>query len=286
MDATILVIGATGRTGTEVVRLLLERTLPVRAATRRPEAATSRWGRVVETVLFDFDRPETFGPALRGIEKVFLIARPADSHSDQAGIPFVDEARKQDVRHVVNLTAMGVELDEAFSLRILERYIEASGIPFTHLRPNWFMQNFDSGPMFADIRTTGALHLPAGDGKVSFIDVRDVAAVAFAALTDPAHECRAYTLTGGESLDHTQAMAALSHACGRAIPYIPLTEEAACARLVEAGVPSDRIERWREFYRKVRAGLCAPVSPDVETILGRPPITMHQYARNHATAWR
>ncbi len=286
MSGTILVTGATGRTGSELVKLLVAQGIPVRAATRTPEMAAARWGGTVGAVAFDFDRPETFAPAVQGVEKLFLIARPADNHSDQAAIPLVDEARKQGVTHIVNLTAMGAEQDETFALRVLERYIEASGIAFTHLRPNWFMQNFDSGPMLADIKATGALHLPAADAKLSFIDVRDIAAVAFEALTNPAHLHKAYTLTGGEALTHEEIMAAISKAAGKTLSYIPLSEETACGALAKAGIPEERIERWRMFYRKVRAGLCAPVTPDVEMILGRSPITFDKYTCDYAAAWR
>ena len=140
--------------------------------------------------------------------------------------------------------------------------------------------------MYADIRTTGALHLPAGDARLSFIDVRDLAAVGAATLTDSSHEGQAYTLTGGEPIDHSQVVAAISRASGKAISYVSLTEEAACAGLAAAQVPPDRIERWRNFYRIVRAGLCAQVSPEVERILHRPPITIEQYARDHAAKWK
>lgn len=286
MSATVLVIGATGRTGMELIKLLVARGIPVRAATRTPENVSLRRERGVEPVFFDFDRQETFAPAVRKAEKIFLVARPADNHSDKAAIPLVDEARKAGVRHIVNLTAMGAEQDATFALRLLERYIEDSGIPFTHLRPNWFMQNFDSGPFMADIRSTGALHLPAADAKLSFIDVRDIAAVGFASLTNPAHLGKAYTLTGGEALDHATAMAAISAAAGRTLAYIPISEEAACAALAHARVPADRIERWRMFFRKVRAGECATVSPDVETILRRVPITFGRYAQDYASAWQ
>ncbi len=106
---------------------------------------------------------------------------------------------------------------------MLERHIEASDIHFTYLRPNWFMQNFDSGPFLADIQSSGALHLPAADAKLSFIDVRDIAAVGLAALTDPVHLCRAYTLTGGEALDHATAMSIIS---GRQEELLPMSRSA------------------------------------------------------------
>jgi uncharacterized protein YbjT (DUF2867 family) len=286
MSQNILVIGATGRVGVELVRLLTEKGETVRAATRNPSAASAGLARFSEAVEFDFDRPETFAPALKGVDKVFLIARPGDNHSDKVATPFIDMAMKEGVRLIVNLTAMGVELDDSFMLRLLEKYVEESGIPYVHLRPNWFMQNFNSGPMLADIRSTGGLHLPASDAKLSFIDVRDVAAVAFAALTEPRHTGNAYTLTGGEALDHYEVVGMLSRAAGKTISYVPLSEEVARAALNKAGVAGDLIDRWTNFYRKVREGLCASVTHDVELVLGRPTIAFERYTKDYAALWK
>jgi len=281
---TTLVVGATGRVGREVARLVAEKGERVRAATRDP-------GRFIlpaplEPVRFDFDEPRTFAPALKGVERLFLMARPGDNSSDMAAKPLIDEAKKAGVRLIVNLTAMGVELDETFMLRTLEKHVEASGIPLVHLRPNWFMQNFDSGPIFNDIRATHAIHLPAGDARLSFIDVRDIAAIACEALTDLRHTGKAYTLTGGESLTHFDVAEKISRAAGARISYVPISEEAALAGLAARGVPSGYIERWADFFRKVRKGLCAPVSGDVEKVLGRPPILFDQYAEDYATSWQ
>jgi uncharacterized protein YbjT (DUF2867 family) len=171
-------------------------------------------------------------------------------------------------------------------LRILEKYIEASGIAYTHLRPNWFMQNFDSGPMFSDIKTTGALHLPAADASISFVDVRDIAAVGFAALTEAHHSGRAYTLTGKESLSYYQIVEKLSGVAGKKISYMSITENIARETLMKAGIPIDLIDRWTDFYRKVRQGLCSPISPDVESVLKRSPISFDQYANDYAASWR
>ena len=286
MSPKTLIIGATGRVGAELARLLMEKGEAVRAATRTPATASARLPRAAEAAEFDFDRPETFGPALKGITRVFLVARPGDNHADKAAIPFIDLAKKEGVQLIVNLTAMGIEKDDTFTLRILEKYIEASGIPYVHLRPNWFMQNFDSGPMHADIRATGALHLPAADAKLSFIDVRDIAAVALAALTDRRHAGKAYTLTGGEALDHYEVVSILSRVAEKTITYVPLREEVARAALQRSGAADDLIERWKNFYRIVRQGLCAPVIPDTESVLRRPPIPFEQYAEDHAAAWR
>ena len=284
MLGTILVIGASGRVGSEVVKLLRERGETVRAATRDP--LSHRFPDSMEVVKFDFDQPESFAPALKGVHKVFLIARPGDNQSDKAAMPLIDEAKKQGIQLIVNLTAMGVDQDETFMLRILEKYLETSGIPFVHLRPNWFMQNFDSGPMFADIRSTGAIHLPAGDASLSYIDVRDVAAVACTTLIDPRHAGNAYTLTGAEALNHFEVVEKISRVAGKTISYVPISEEAARAALSARGVPSGYIERWADFFSKVRRELCAPVSGDIELVLDRSPILFDRYAADYARSWR
>jgi uncharacterized protein YbjT (DUF2867 family) len=286
MSQAILIIGATGRVGAELVRLLTRKGEAVRAATRNPSAASVRLPHVAEPVEFDFYHTETFPPALIGVERVFLIARPGDNHADKVAMPFIDMAKEAGVRLIVNLTAMGVELDDSFMLRVLEKYVEKSGIPYVHLRPNWFMQNFSSGPMLADIDRTGGLHLPASDAKISFVDVRDIAAVASAALTEPGHAGNAYTLTGGRALDHYEVVSILSRAAGKPIRYVPLSEEIASAASRKAGVAGDLIERWIEFYRKVRQGLCALVTHDVESVLGHPPTTFEQYAKDYAASWK
>jgi uncharacterized protein YbjT (DUF2867 family) len=282
----ILVIGASGRVGGELVKWLVGKGLPVRAATRNPAAISVRFQNSVEAVGFDYDRPETFAPALAGVEKVFLSVRPGDNHSDLAAMPLVDAAKKAGVQRIVDLTAMGVERDDTFMLRILERYVEASGIPFTHLRPNWFMQNFDSGPIYHDLRATGAIHLPAADAKISFIDLRDIAAVAGAALTEPGHSGQAYTLTGIEAISYFQVAEKLSRVSGQAIAYAPIGEDMARAGLVRGGVADDLIERWLDFYRIVRQGLCSTVSTDFESVVGRTPGTFDRYAVENAASWK
>jgi uncharacterized protein YbjT (DUF2867 family) len=125
MSNKILIVGATGKVGEQLVRLLTEKGEAVRAATRNLSTVSKRLPFVAETVEFDFDRPDTFVPALKGVTKVFLIARPGDNHADKVAIPFVDMAKTEGIQLIVNLTAMGVEQDDSFMLRILEQYIEA-----------------------------------------------------------------------------------------------------------------------------------------------------------------
>jgi uncharacterized protein YbjT (DUF2867 family) len=283
MSEKILVTGSTGKVGGELVKILISNRKPLCAAARNPSAGNK--GQSIEVVEFDYDRPETFVPALSGIDKVFLVARPGDNHSDKAAEPFIDEMIRAKIHLIVSLTAMGVEQDESFMLRILEKNIEKSGIPFVHLRPNWFMQNFNCAPMHTEIRARGTLHLPAADAKLSFIDIRDIAAVAYGALTEERHSGKAYTLTGKEALSHFDVAEKLSRVSGKKITYVPVSEETACSGLAKNGVPQELIDRWANFYKKIRLGFCSPVSADVGTLLGRPPISFDQYVDDYAEAW-
>ena len=284
MSGQVLVIGATGSVGSEVVTLLSRKGERVRAATRNP-AAARRPNSAVEFIEFDFERPQTLAAALDGVDRVFLIARPGDDHADRFAFPLIDELKRAGVRHVVNLSAMGVESRDDFALRKVERYLEDSGVGFTHLRPNFFMQVFSSGPLLLDIRSTGAIHIPAADAKLSYIDVRDIAAVAAATLTERGHTGKAYTLTSGEALDHHEVARAISGASGRTVQYVAISEEAARRALEAAGLSPERTERLLGFYRLVRQGFCAPVSSDVQKVLERAPISFAQFASDNASCW-
>jgi uncharacterized protein YbjT (DUF2867 family) len=284
MTYRILVTGATGTVGGHLVDELRGRGAALRVATRDPARTAVRWPDT-ETVEFDFERPATFDPALAGVEAVFLIARPGDDESDRVAFPLIERMRVAGVRRVVDLSAMGAERRDDFALRRIERKLEDDGFAFTHLRPNFFLQVFSTGPLLAQIRATGALQLPAADARLSYVDARDVAAVAAAALSSAGHEHRAYTLTGGEALEHAEVARAISLACDRPVRYEPLEEDAARNQLAAAGLSPARIERLIGFYRLVRAGACAPVHPDVAEVLGRPPLTLERFARDHRAAW-
>jgi len=281
MKRAVLVIGATGTVGREVLARLIALHEPVRAATRDPSRSLG-----TEAVRFDFERPETFGPALQGVDRVFLIARPGDERADVFTVPLIDEMKRHDVRHVVNLSAMGTErADHTVALRKIELHLERSGIGFTHLRPNFFAQVFSTGSLLAGIRTTGIIALPAADARISFIDAIDVAEVAVAALRGPEHVGKARTLTGEQPINHADVARIISTASGRAVRYVPLEEEDAREKLRRVGLPDERIERLIRFYRLVRAGEASSVSPSVREILGRPATPFEDFAQRHAALW-
>ena len=284
MAGAVLAMGATGEVGRRVLAGLRARQEPVRGASRDPGRASTRDHG--EWVGLDLERPETFATALQGVDRLFLMARPGDDHPDRLAGPLIDAARSAGVRHVVNLTAMGVEREPEFGLRRVELLLESSGLDFTHLRPNFFMQIFAVPPLLPAILATRTIRLPTADARLSFVDTRDIADVAVAAITEGRHRNVAYTLTGPESLDHDDVARHLSAAAGVGIGYQPLSDDEARASLAAAGLGPERVERLIGFYRRVRAGTCAPVSGDVEAVLARRPRSFAAFAADYANCWR
>ena len=151
-------------------------------------------------------------------------------------------------------------------------------MPYTFLRPSWFMQNFSSGFIAPMILGMGGIFLPAADAKTSFIDVRDIAAVGIAALTEPGHAGKAYALTGGQAFTYGEAAEILSLAAGKPIHYVALSEEDFSSSLAAQGWQPGQIAMFAGLFQGVRQGWAAPVSPDVAAVLGRAPITLEQFA--------
>ncbi len=283
---SILVLGATGTVGGYVLKGLADRGIQVFGASRNPGSAAKRAGTAVPFVEFDYDSSSTFTTALNNISRVFITVRPGDDHADVTGLPFVKEMSRQKVEQVVLLSAMGAELRDDFALRKIELAIEASGMKFTFLRPNWFMQVFSSGSLLQGIKATGTIALPAGQAKISYIDARDVADVAVESLINPFHQGKGYTLTGPQALAHGDIAATLSRVSGRSIHYIALEEDQARLGLKEAGFPEEWVERLIGFYRLVRKGWCAPVIEEMPALLKHAPRTFDEFAAEHSVHWR
>jgi uncharacterized protein YbjT (DUF2867 family) len=284
--ASILVLGATGTVGRNVLKGLADRGIEVIGASRDPGSAAKRAGIGVPFVEFDYDRPSTFTTAVCDISKVFMTVRPGDEHADVAALPFVKAMSRRKDEHVVLLSAMGAELRDDFALRRIELAIEASGMQFTFLRPNWFMQVFSSGSLLQGIKAKGMIALPVGQAKISYIDARDVADVAVESLTDPVHRGKGYTLTGPHALSHDDIAAILSRVSGRSIRYIALEEDEGRQKLKETGFPQEWVERLIGFYRLVRSGWCAPVADEMPALLKHAPRTFDDFAAEHLECWR
>lgn len=279
--SSILVLGATGTVGATLVRHLAAQGHGVRAATRSPD----RYDGPGTPVAVDLSNADTWSPALEGVERLFLLSPPG--HADQRALlqPFVEAALKTGtLNRIVTMTAQGVDVDDSIPFRQLERFIEASGVEFVHLRPTWFAQNFHTF-WGHGIREAKALALPAEDARVAFIDARDIGESAAAALTRSDIETnRAYVLTGPQALTHGEAAAVLSDAVGQTIAYTSISEDAFRQQLAPSGLPADYIELLVGLFAAVRLGVAEPVNDEVERLTGHAPRSLQTYATDHRTA--
>src|SRR5919197_5687476 len=191
MAETILVTGATGTVGSEVVKQLLsakgrreEEDMIVKVAARSANDTTFK-NVGVQVVQLDYNKSDTLSAALRGIDKLFLLT-PFQSNMVDLTSNLVNGAKNTGVKYIVKQSVLGADAEPGITPsrlhRQAENIIEESGIPFTFLRPNFFMQNFITFYSHF-IKTQGAFYVPAGDAKASFVDVRDIAAVAVQALS-------------------------------------------------------------------------------------------------------
>lgn len=275
---TILVTTPNGKVGTEVVKQLLAQGQAVRVGAHTVEKAKKAFPGA-EVVPFDFADEASVKAALKGVKGLYL-ASPTDTSIEQK-YRVIDLAKAAGVQRIVNLSAMGVENTDT-PLRLTEKYIEASGLEFTILRPTWFMQNYSTGS--AESIKHGVLAEPAGDGKTGFIDTRDIAAVAVAALTQEGHNGKFYALTGGEVLNRYQAAELISQATGQPVQYVPQSDEDFRQAMQNFMAP-DYLDLLVSLYGGVRTGWTEVVTPDVQQVLGRAPITFAQFAQDYKEAW-
>jgi uncharacterized protein YbjT (DUF2867 family) len=288
---TILVIGATGTVGSEVVKQLVSSSSDqnvIRAVVHSQDKAEKfKQYKTVETVNMDYNNSETIAAALNQVDKLFLLTLPTlnviEIYSN-----LVKQIRKYGgggINHIVKLSSMEAETGPETTIGRLhrqeEKIIEESGIPYTFLRPSAFMQNFVNY-LGQTIRNQNAFYLPTGDGKVSFVDVRDIAAVSVRVLTsDNGHAGKAYTITGQEAISHGQAAEILSNEVGKRISYTDIPKEYARKGMKEIGMDDWFIDVMIESYGMIKAGNASRTTTVVEQITGRKPISFTQFARDY-----
>ncbi|MFF3350573.1 NAD(P)H-binding protein [Streptomyces sp. NPDC002779] len=271
-NATVMVTGASGRTGSRVVRAVRAAGLKVREATR------SRG--------FDWEDPTTWADALRGADAAYLMY-PTDVGSPAAaeGVgALAREAVGLGVRRLVLLSARGE--DQALPT---EEALMSSGADWTVVRAAWFAQNFSEGPLADGLREGGQLVFPAGEVTEPFIDVRDIADVVAAVLTSgDRYAGRTLEVTGPRLLSFRQAVAEVAGATGAALTYVPVPARAYGEHLTGFGVPREEAELLVEVFETLLDGRNARLTDGVRQVLGREPRDFADFAREAAAAgaWR
>jgi uncharacterized protein YbjT (DUF2867 family) len=198
--------------------------------------------------------------------------------------PVVDRAKAAGVRHIVLNSALGVDQSDEAPLRVVEKHLMASGLAYTILRPNFFMENFTTG-FLAPMIAQGGIFLAAGDAGTSFISVEDIAAVAAAAFEKELFGAE-FNLTGPAALDHHQVAKIISESSERRIQYQALSEEAMLQGARDQGLPEGALQYMGILYNAVRSGWMAATSADVERVIGRPPVSFGNFAQAQTDAWK
>lgn len=278
----ILITGASGNVGREVLEQVAQTGAKLRAAFQPSSKATVPAG--VEVAAVDFNQPETLQCALKGVDRVFLVGPPT------AQLPAlerkaVDVIAESDVRQLVKLSAMGGR-QSIFPGQHAdgEDYILSKGLPYTFLRPNGFMQNMVNYNA-PTINSQGAFYGTEGDGQVSQVDICDVAAVAAKVLTEDGHVGKVYTLTGPEALTNAQVAQIMSEVLGREIRYVNLSPEQLRPTLLSVGVPEWSADALLDLQRLYREGKAANVTHDVAHLLGRKPTSFAEFLPDYRAAF-
>jgi uncharacterized protein YbjT (DUF2867 family) len=284
---TILVTGATGNVGGHVVRTLAARGVPVRAFVRDRERAANMFGPEVEVAAGDLADRASLDRALDGADRLFLACGNVPGQVEYEGNG-IDAAAAAGVARVVKLSGPDASVDSPLIFERwhgeIERHLAASGLPAVLLRPRTYMTNLLA--YAGGVAQTGMLFAPAGTAAISFVDTRDVAEAAVAALTETGHDGHTYTLTGPEAITFEQVAAKLSAAAGRPVSYVGVDDDQARQAMLAEGVPPMIADAIVAIFASQRAGSMAATTDTLRELTGRPPRTVADFARDHAAAFR
>ncbi len=296
----ILITGATGTVGSEVVKQLVSsfpsssssgQSVIIRAGVHSQSKADKfrQYGETVEIVNMDYNQPDTIAAALNKVGKLFLLTLPSLNMTDISS-KVIREAKKNEVQHIVKLSVFGADAEPGILIGRLhrqeEKIIEESGIAYTFLRSNAFMQNFVNYFGY-NIKAQNAIYLPAGEGKVSFVDARDVAAVAAKLLLTKnnritQNENKAYVITGPEALSYSQVTEIISEEIGRKISFVDTEEEDARKVMESMSMEDWLIDAILEDFYNTKVGNRSKTTNTVEQIIGRKPTSFAQFVRDYA----
>jgi uncharacterized protein YbjT (DUF2867 family) len=282
----ILVTGATGKTGLDVVRGLAIVGAGVRALVRDAKKAPALRRPGVEIAVGDLGNPDSLRAAFHGVDRVFLCSA-ADPQQVELQGNLLWAAKEAGVKQVVKLSVLGSSLDSPVPFARwhaeTEKQLIATGIPWTFLRPHFFMQNLlGYAPA---IRAQGSLSLPLRLAKIPLVDTRDVAAVAVTTLTGAGHERKIYDITGPEALSGANLAAKLAKAAGKAIRFVDVSPDQARKEMLAAGWPEWLATSMTALYGVFATGHAAAISRVVEELTSYPPRSFDDWARENAAAF-
>jgi uncharacterized protein YbjT (DUF2867 family) len=282
----ILVTGASGNVGKAVLNEVARSGAKHKAMYRSPEEAAKAPAGTA-TVVADFSKKETLTSALRGVERVYLVCSPVPELV-QLETNVIESSGAAGVKHIVLNSALGAgDYPKSFPSwhRKVEDTLKGTDISFTILRPNSFHQNVLT--YFApSIRAQGVFFSSMGDARVSFLDVRDIAAVAAKALAGGEHIGKTYELNGPEALSYTELAEKISRHTGRAVQYVDIPAEAQRKAMLDQGMPAWQVDALLDLQEYYTSGKGGEIDPLLPKLLGRPPIAMDRFLGEFAAEFR
>jgi uncharacterized protein YbjT (DUF2867 family) len=279
----ILVTGATGHAGSQVVRALLEHGREVRALVRDPDKAHRLFGHAAELARGDFADPHAVRAALEGVQDV-VLSGPDDPRRVEWETGLIDVAAATGVGRIVKLSSIIAEPGAPVAFwdwhGRIEEHLHESGVPAVILRSGPYMSNVFAAA--EQVACEGRLYAPAGEARIAMIDPRDVGAAAAAVLTTAGHDGRTYVLTGPEAITYAQMAAELSAATAREVEFIDVSDEDAKQAMILGGLPGFAAEHVVSVFAMLRRGVAEEVTATVESLTGSPPRDFACFARDHA----
>lgn len=269
MSGKILVLGAGGNVGRPLIKALQAQGETVRAASRSGADVEG-----AEGVVFDLADPATHAAAFDGVDRAYLMLPAGYTTITERLLPVVQGLAERGIK-IVFQSVLGADADDSIPYRQVERTIERAGVPFVILRPNWFADNFHT--YWKAGIAQGVIAVPAADGQSSFIDVRDIAASAAAALTSDRFDGQAFNLTGPQALGYAEAADLLAQALGRPVVYQPVDDATFVGLLTDAGVPADYAQFLAAIFHPVREGWTAAMTDGVQRLTGQAPRSLQTY---------
>lgn len=279
---TILVTGFNGKVGYEVGVKLKEMQIPFKCAVRNVELARERYGSEFDFVALDFSKPETFGKALEGIHEVFLMYPPGDRIEFEA---FITQAKQKGVSHIVYLSVKDVQFMPFIHHFKNEKLIKKAGISYTFLRAGYFMQNLNDF-LYKELKERKRIFVPAGKGKTSFVDARDIAEVAVIALSNPAgHRNKHHVITGNEALDFYEVARIMSEVMDMKVDYSNPSVKEFKDYMISKGNDESFINVVAGIHIPTKLGLAKGIKDDFEKVTGRKPSSIRKYIEDYKEVW-
>lgn len=283
----ILLTGATGKCGSSAAAELIRRGVPLRALVRDADKAASLRSAGVDLVVGDAANADDLARAMAGVDKALLLLPNGEQQLDLER-QFTDQAAAAGVRHLVKLSSMEAQPDARAPIPRIhwasEEYIRASGLAWTMVKPNFFMQN-----LLANAPTIKSMHkffLPLGDGTTGMIDTRDIGAVLATVLADAGHEGQSYEITGPELLNFHEVAERFTEVLGVRIEYVNQPPEAYREMLAKFLTNPWHLDAVCKLFAEIAAGGLTELTDTFRRLMGREPIALRQFITDHKAAFQ